>query len=415
MANYPFPHDHEQFHPLHPFALFPPYDHAPMPIALDLPANSSSPSATVPVSSSAQHPIAPPPMHSSFGLEEELESMKTRRHSLPFITTYSNDSSSMIMADPEMSDGGESWLRMTTELEDLSGENMSNGNNHGTINAGAGEDGSWRFARAFSSPNVLASVSSSTTSSTPLYLTNGQRQQQQHPPHQQQQQQPPPPQQVQHRRRVNSVSSAPYLLDTPSVSSNRMLPPTSSAKKLPQDMMITLSAKNGNIGSSGNGEPLKRYPCGICQKRFTRPSSLATHVYSHTGEKPFRCPVEGCGRHFSVQSNLRRHTKIHAKERHQQQQYTRVARFPERRGSAPAAAPLLQPTTVPSMRLPAPARDGQAELMLEGFTPFHPTSATVPPRSSVDLEGFVPMNPDLTAVEMYGFEGRYRNEGEFKQ
>ncbi|ORY03360.1 hypothetical protein K493DRAFT_170401, partial [Basidiobolus meristosporus CBS 931.73] len=55
----------------------------------------------------------------------------------------------------------------------------------------------------------------------------------------------------------------------------------------------------------------KKYQCLICQKSFSRPSSLTTHIYSHTGEKPFRCPFDGCGRQFSVLSNLRRHTKIH--------------------------------------------------------------------------------------------------------
>ncbi|KAI7869504.1 hypothetical protein BDF14DRAFT_1689857, partial [Spinellus fusiger] len=54
----------------------------------------------------------------------------------------------------------------------------------------------------------------------------------------------------------------------------------------------------------------KRYKCAYCPKEFTRPSSLTTHTYSHTGEKPFKCPIEGCGRHFSVVSNLRRHAKI---------------------------------------------------------------------------------------------------------
>ncbi|KAG1046456.1 hypothetical protein G6F43_011061 [Rhizopus delemar] len=56
----------------------------------------------------------------------------------------------------------------------------------------------------------------------------------------------------------------------------------------------------------------KRYVCQLCSKRFTRPSSLTTHIYSHTGEKPFKCPVGDCGRQFSVVSNLRRHAKIHA-------------------------------------------------------------------------------------------------------
>ena len=54
-----------------------------------------------------------------------------------------------------------------------------------------------------------------------------------------------------------------------------------------------------------------KYICSYCEKGFTRPSSLRTHTYSHTGEKPFKCTEPGCGRKFSVQSNLRRHLRIH--------------------------------------------------------------------------------------------------------
>lgn len=54
-----------------------------------------------------------------------------------------------------------------------------------------------------------------------------------------------------------------------------------------------------------------KYICPYCEKGFTRPSSLRTHTYSHTGEKPFKCTEPGCGRKFSVQSNLRRHLRIH--------------------------------------------------------------------------------------------------------
>lgn len=75
----------------------------------------------------------------------------------------------------------------------------------------------------------------------------------------------------------------------------------------PQSMM-------GQFSSKMSGNTQKKHKCKVCDKRFTRPSSLQTHMYSHTGEKPFACDVEGCGRHFSVVSNLRRHKKVHKGE-----------------------------------------------------------------------------------------------------
>ncbi|EXJ78340.1 hypothetical protein A1O3_09501 [Capronia epimyces CBS 606.96] len=75
----------------------------------------------------------------------------------------------------------------------------------------------------------------------------------------------------------------------------------------PQSMM-------GQFSSKMSANTQKKHKCKVCDKRFTRPSSLQTHMYSHTGEKPFACDVEGCGRHFSVVSNLRRHKKVHKED-----------------------------------------------------------------------------------------------------
>lgn len=52
-----------------------------------------------------------------------------------------------------------------------------------------------------------------------------------------------------------------------------------------------------------------RYQCPTCRKAFSRPSSLKIHTYSHTGEKPFKCKYDGCGKFFSVRSNMKRHEK----------------------------------------------------------------------------------------------------------
>ncbi|KAH7344973.1 hypothetical protein B0J17DRAFT_637812 [Rhizoctonia solani] len=65
----------------------------------------------------------------------------------------------------------------------------------------------------------------------------------------------------------------------------------------------------GGMKQKGSGP--KRHACMVCDKDFDRPSTLRAHMSTHTGERPHLCPVKGCGKRFSVSSNLRRHVKSH--------------------------------------------------------------------------------------------------------
>ena len=69
---------------------------------------------------------------------------------------------------------------------------------------------------------------------------------------------------------IESVSSR--TLPRPSGFLNTAAPPA------PSSMMGQFSSK---VSSSAQ----KKHKCKVCDKRFTRPSSLQTHMYSHTGEK----------------------------------------------------------------------------------------------------------------------------------
>ena len=76
---------------------------------------------------------------------------------------------------------------------------------------------------------------------------------------------------------IESVSSR--TLPRPSGLLSGGIPPA------PQSMM-------GQFSSKVSSSTQKKHKCKVCDKRFTRPSSLQTHMYSHTGEKrKFGCLV----------------------------------------------------------------------------------------------------------------------------
>lgn len=57
----------------------------------------------------------------------------------------------------------------------------------------------------------------------------------------------------------------------------------------------------------------KPFSCPICQKRFSQSSSVTTHLRTHSGERPYRCDF--CGKCFADTSTLTKHKRIHSGEK----------------------------------------------------------------------------------------------------
>ncbi|TRM62243.1 hypothetical protein BD626DRAFT_548633 [Schizophyllum amplum] len=72
------------------------------------------------------------------------------------------------------------------------------------------------------------------------------------------------------------------------------------------------SSRGGEEGSnSAARKSTKQHVCPQCKKFFSRPSSLKTHLNSHTGDKPYKCGYPGCDMAFAATSNARRHRRLH--------------------------------------------------------------------------------------------------------
>lgn len=73
--------------------------------------------------------------------------------------------------------------------------------------------------------------------------------------------------------------------DIESVTSRSTTLPRTNNHSLMQQPPPAPQSMMGQFSSKVSSSTQKKHKCKVCDKRFTRPSSLQTHMYSHTGEK----------------------------------------------------------------------------------------------------------------------------------
>jgi uncharacterized Zn-finger protein len=69
---------------------------------------------------------------------------------------------------------------------------------------------------------------------------------------------------------------------------------------------------------------LKQFICFVCNSKFSRNSTLKLHALLHTGVKPHKCPYEGCPKSFTERSNMRKHCRVHEKNRNKMLNLTKI-------------------------------------------------------------------------------------------
>lgn len=62
---------------------------------------------------------------------------------------------------------------------------------------------------------------------------------------------------------------------------------------------------SGRLVAAAASVEVTTHPCLLCQKRFTSRQDLKRHVRTHTGERPYQCPL--CPHRAALKGNIKKH------------------------------------------------------------------------------------------------------------
>ncbi|KAI8335936.1 hypothetical protein BC941DRAFT_429787 [Chlamydoabsidia padenii] len=126
-----------------------------------------------------------------------------------------------------------------------------------------------------------------------------------------------------------------------------------------------MAPKRKSLGQKSEPKLFRCTGFGDCDMVFTRSEHLARHARKHTGEKPYKCVVPGCGRMFSRFDNMMQHTQTHNKQGHKKKDRRKSTNhaFPpsrfEKEPSPDDSLPFSHrspPSMISSRTLPLPRR-----------------------------------------------------------
>ncbi|XP_066538197.1 sal-like protein 2 [Hoplias malabaricus] len=88
--------------------------------------------------------------------------------------------------------------------------------------------------------------------------------------------------------------------------------PALLTSSLSQEQMPLSSAVGSSSGSMSSSAGRQQHVCRFCGKVLSSDSSLQIHLRSHTGERPYQCPV--CLSRFTTRGNLKAHFLRHREQ-----------------------------------------------------------------------------------------------------